>query len=185
MKKQKQQFMVALAVLVVFAAAYFAVKYYAGKEQEKDSDTEAEITAARVDTDKIDAFSYMVNGDTYRYKKEKDQWVCETDTSIALDSDSISDMLENLKEVQAEEELTDYDDLSDYGLDEPQNQITVTIGEDTKTFSIGDYNEIMGEYYLRVDGDDKIYLIDSGLMDAFSKEPESLAEVESTEDELE
>lgn len=181
MQKQKRQFMVVLAVLVLCVAAYLFISSYAKKEQEKENDTEAQITAAKVDTDKIESFSYMVDGDTFYYEKEKDKWVCRTDTSIELDSDSISDMLGNLKEVKAQEQLTDYDDLADYGLDEPENQITVNMGDDTKTFSIGAYNEIMGEYYLKVEGDDSVYLIDSGLQDAFSKQPESLAKTEDTE----
>lgn len=180
MQKQKKQFIVVLAALVLLIAAYFAVNSYVKKEQKKEEE-EAQISVAKVDSDKIDTFSYTVEGTTYEFKKEDENWVCESDTSIELDSDSVTDMLGNLNDVQAEEELTDYDDLADYGLDDPQNQITVHMGEDQKTFSIGDYNDMVGNYYLKVDGDDNVYLIDSGLKDAFSKEPESLAKTEDTE----
>lgn len=183
MQKQKKQFLVVLSVLVLCIAAYFAVSSFAKKEQEKEKDTEAEITAARVDTDKIDAFSYQAGDETYKYRKDGDKWVCESEPSLALDTDSMNDMLGNLKKVQAKEKLTDYDSLADYGLDQPQNEITVTCGTDTQTFAIGDYNEMLGQYYLKIEGDDSVYLIDSGLQDAFSRQPESLAEsTESTED---
>ena len=57
MQKQKKQFLVLAAVLVLFVAAYFAVSSYAKSEQEKDSDTEVSIPVAEVDVDQVEAFS--------------------------------------------------------------------------------------------------------------------------------
>ena len=124
-------------------------------KRQEESEAENQVMVAKLDVDSIDSFSYMVDGITYSY----------------------------LKKVEAEEALTDYDDLSDYGLDSPQNSITVTCGETSKTFAIGDYNEMLAEYYLKVDGDDSVYLVDSTLMNAFSREPQSLVKAEEDTEE--
>ena len=80
--------------------------------------------------------------------------------------------------------VDDYDSIADYGLDQPQNTITVTCGNETTTIDIGDYNEMLQEYYIKISGDDKIYLADSTLKDAFSKKPDTMVQQEeSTETE--
>ncbi len=124
-------------------------------KRQEESEAENQVMVAKLDVDSIDSFSYMVDGITYSYQKNG----------------------------EAEEALTDYDDLSDYGLDSPQNSITVTCGETSKTFAIGDYNEMLAEYYLKVDGDDSVYLVDSTLMNAFSREPQSLVKAEEDTEE--
>ena len=88
-------------------------------------------------------------------------------------------MLGNLEKITAEETLNEYDQLSDYGLDEPQKTITVTCGEDTMVLSIGDYNEMLSEYYLEMKDDDSVYLIGSAIPTAFEKHPDDLAETET------
>ena len=124
-------------------------------KQQEESEAENQVMVAKLDVDSIDSFSYMVDGITYSYQKNG----------------------------EAEEALTDYDDLSDYGLDSPQNSITVTCGETSKTFAIGDYNEMLAEYYLKVDGDDSVSLVDSTLLNAFSRETQSLVKAEEDTEE--
>ena len=104
--------------------------------------------------------------------------------SLKLDADQITTLLNHLKKVTAAEAITDYDSLSDYGLDQPQNTITVTCGDETTTIDIGDYNEMLSEYYVKVSGDEKVYLMDSTLKDAFSKTADTMVvQEDSTETE--
>ena len=97
-----------------------------------------------------------------------------------MDADKITTLLDNLKKVTAAEAITDYDSLSDYGLDQPQNTITVTCGDETTTIDIGDYNEMLSEYYIKVSGDENVYLADSTLKDAFSKTPDTMESDENS-----
>ena len=171
MKKQKIQMILILVVLVLCIGAYFLVSHMAKQEEqkEKDSETEGQITIAKIDADKVDAFSYEVDGKTCSYTKDGNDWKYDDDNSLKLDSSSINTMLEKLNGVIALETLDSYDSLSDYGLDKPQNTITVTVGDKTTTFYIGDYNDMVSEYYLKMEGDDAVYLVDSTLKDTFSK----------------
>lgn len=186
MKKQKIQMLVIVVILLLCVAAYFVATQYVKKQEQrdKDSETQGQVSLTVIDPDAVDAFSYIADGTTYSYTKDGDAWICENDTSLKMDADSIATLLEHLKKVTAAEAITDYDSISDYGLDQPQNTITVTCGDETTTIDIGDYNEMLSEYYLKVSGDDKIYLVDSTLKDAFSKTPDTMVkQEESTETE--
>ena len=187
MKKQKIQMLVIVVILLVCVAAYFVATQYAKKQEQrdKDSETQGQVSLTVIDPDAVDAFSYIADGTTYSYTKDGgDAWICENDTSLKMDADSIATLLEHLKKVTAAEAITDYGSISDYGLDQPQNTITLICGDETTTIDIGDYNEMLSEYYLKVSGDDKIYLVDSTLKDAFSKTPDTMVkQEESTETE--
>lgn len=186
MKKQKIQMLVIVVILLLCIVAYFLATRYAKQQEQhdKDSETQGQVNLTVIDPDDVDAFSYIADGTTYSYTKNKDTWTCENDTSLKMDADSIATLLGNLKKITAAEAIDDYDSIADYGLDQPQNTITVTCGNETTTIDIGDYNEILQEYYIKISGDDKIYLADSTLKDAFSKKPDTMVQQEeSTETE--
>lgn len=186
MKKQKIQMLVIVVILLLCIVAYFLATRYAKQQEQrdKDSETQGQVNLTVIDPDDVDAFSYIADGTTYSYTKNKDTWTCENDTSLKMDADSIAILLGNLKKITAAEAIDDYDSIADYGLDQPQNTITVTCGNETTTIDIGDYNEMLQEYYIKISGDDKIYLADSTLKDAFSKKPDTMVrQEESTETE--
>lgn len=186
MKKQKIQMLVIVVILLLCIVAYFLATRYAKQQEQrdKDSETQGQVNLTVIDPDDVDAFSYIADGTTYSYTKNKDTWTCENDTSLKMDADSIATLLGNLKKITAAEAIGDYDSIADYGLDQPQNTITVTCGNETTTIDIGDYNEMLQEYYIKISGDDKIYLADSTLKDAFSKKPDTMVQQEeSTETE--
>lgn len=186
MKKQKIQMLVIVVILLLCIVAYFLAARYAKQQEQrdKDSETQGQVNLTVIDPDDVDAFSYIADGTTYSYTKNKDTWTCENDTSLKMDADSIATLLGNLKKITAAEAIDDYDSIADYGLDQPQNTITVTCGNETTTIDIGDYNEMLQEYYIKISGDDKIYLADSKLKDAFSKKPDTMVQQEeSTETE--
>ena len=171
MKKQKIQMLVIVVILLLCIVAYFLATRYAKQQEQrdKDSETQGQVNLTVIDPDDVDAFSYIADGTTYSYTKNKDTWTCENDTSLKMDADSIATLLGNLKKITAAEAIDDYDSIADYGLDQPQNTITVTCGNETTTIDIGDYNEMLQEYYIKISGDDKIYLVDSTLKDADRK----------------
>ena len=186
MKKQKIQMLVIVVILLLCIVAYFLATRYAKQQEQrdKDSETQGQVNLTVIDPDDVDAFSYIADGTTYSYTKNKDTWTCENDTSLKMDADSIATLLGNLKKITAAEAIDDYDSIADYGLDQPQNTITVTCGNETTAIDIGDYNEMLQEYYIKISGDDKIYLADSTLKDAFSKKPDTMVQQEeSTETE--
>lgn len=184
MKKQKIQMLIIVAILLLGIIAYFVAVQYtkSQKQRDRDSETEGQVKLTVIDPDTVDAFSYIKDGATYSYAKADNTWICENDTSLVLDSDSIGTLLDNLKEITAMETIDSYDSLEDYGLNQPQNTISVNCGGETTTIDIGDYNDMLSEYYMKLSGDDRIYLVDSTLYNAFSKTPDSMVKQEENSD---
>ena len=117
MKKQKIQMLVIVVILLLCIVAYFLATRYAKQQEQrdKDSETQGQVNLTVIDPDDVDAFSYIADGTTYSYTKNKDTWTCENDTSLKMDADSIATLLGNLKKITAAEAIDDYDSIADYG----------------------------------------------------------------------
>ena len=75
-----------------------------------------------------------------------------------------------LAEVTANRTLTDVEDLSSYGLDEPEDVIQVTDQEDKVTeITVGDTNESTGDCYISLNEDSRtVYTVTGDLSTVFS-----------------
>ena len=70
--------------------------------------------------------------------------------------------------LSAAQEISDVEDLSEYDLDSPQNEITLTTDDGDTVLQIGMENESTSQYYVRKsDGDKKVYLVDSSAVEPF------------------
>ena len=179
MKKQKKQFLGMLLILAVLAAAYGGIHVYNQKQEEKEAGEEAEkLTVADFKTDDVTAFSYVLGGQVYAYTKTDGEWTWDGDISLTLDTSQIDAMLDAVTGLTAESEITDGEDLAQYGLENPSGIITLS----TTTLQLGDKNAVTGQYYLKVAESDKIYLVSRDLSGTFSKTPQELLKEEETEE---
>lgn len=187
MKKQKTQFIVLLIILVVCVAAYIGVTISNKKTKEKEEASEEaeKIYLTDFDADDVSAFSYMLNGEKLSFHKDGDDWVYDADTSVDLDEDSVKSLLTQAGKMTASEKLDEITNLSDYGLDDPENVITIETSEDTVTLDVGNCNDMLSEYYIRKEGSDDVYLTDSTTAKLFTKTVDSLKAVEDTESDTE
>lgn len=181
MQKQKKQMIVIIIILILFVAAYFGMRSYNAKQEEKEAaETEAEkIYVTELKKDDITAFSYQTDGETLSFVKEEDTWKCENDETLTLDETAISTMLSTVATLEAAESVEDAGELSEYGFDTPTNVITLTTEKGTTTLTIGMNNSITDQYYMTKDGDDSLYLVSSGVPAAFEK---TLADLEAEEE---
>lgn len=183
MEKQKKQFLGMLLVLAVLAAAYGGIHVYNQKQEEKEASEEAEkLTVADFKTDDVTAFSYVLGGQVYAYTKTDEEWTWDGDISLTLDTSQIDAMLDAVTGLTAESEITDGEDLAQYGLENPSGIITFTTADGTMTLQLGDKNAVTGQYYLKVAESDKIYLVSRDLSGTFSKTPQELLNEEETEE---
>ena len=180
--KQKKQFAGLIVVLVVLVIAYFALTKI-NKNEQNNSETEENIEVLTVDTSQVESLSFIIDDENYLFHKDSDyNWICENDTTADIDEDAINSLISALESVTAKEEVEDTTYEDDFGFDSPGNVITVGTSGENHTLTIGNYNELLSEYYLKVDGE-KVYLIDSGLVTAFNQSYENLlAEETDTEE---
>lgn len=183
MQKQKKQFIIFLILLVVCAGAYLGVRIYNDHAEKKEEEqaAEEEITVAEITAEDITAFSYDFEGTELSFTKTEDGWIYDADSAVSLDQSSISAMLSNLVSLKAADKVEDYDDISEYGFDEPSRVITVTTEEKTYTFTFGMTNSILSQDYLMMDSDETVYLVSTTIKNAFEKSVADLTAEENTE----
>ncbi len=182
MKKQKIQIITLLAAVVLLCAAYAGIRYYNNRQEEKEK---AEtITVTDFEVSDITKFSYQLEGQTLSFTKEGENWHYDGDSSVDIDEDAVGTLLSKTVNVTAEETVTEYDTLADFGLEIPSNTITITTEEGDTTLLIGNQNEITNQYYLKKADSDVICLVGSAVATGFNKTVEDLtAEEEETETE--
>lgn len=182
MNGQKKQFIGICVLVVLCVAAYFGLKTYNAKTAEKEQKEEEskKIEAVKIDKDKVNAFSYQLNGTTITFEKDGDTWYYQPDHSINIDQDKINTMLAAVADVTSEEKLENVEDTSEYGFDNPTNVLTFTMEDGTRTITIGMQNEITNQYYIMDNNSDTIYIVDSSMSTAFSKSVEDMTATADT-----
>lgn len=186
MEKQKKQLLVLLVLLILLILAYIGISFYnTSKEEEEAEQAEAEtIHVTSLSVSDITKFSYVLDGETLSFTKNGSDWSYDADQSIDMDEDAVETLLEKAVDITSTEEVTEYDNLADFGLEEPANVILLTTEEATITIYVGSENEVTGDYYLMLADGDAIYVVDSTVATGFNKTIEDLtAEPEDTETE--
>lgn len=189
MEKQKKQLLVLLVLLILLILlilAYVGISFYnTSKEEEEAEQAEAEtIHVTSLSVSDITEFSYVLDGETLSFTKNGSDWSYDADQSIDIDEDVLETLLEKAADITSTEEVTEYDNLADFGLEEPANVISLTTEEATTTIYVGSENEVTGDYYLMLADGDTIYVVDSTVATGFNKTIEDLtAEPEDTETE--
>lgn len=182
MKKQKKQLIYMLAVLLFLIAAYFGLELYNNQLAEEEQGETIYITS--FSSQEICAFSYDYEEQQYSFTKTEDVWSYDGDTSVDLDESEVESLILKAGAIIGAEALTEYESPETYGLESPQKTVTFTLTDGTvMTIKIGDYNDMLGYYYLMIDGKDILYMADSTLLDIFDVSYEDWIYVEEvTED---
>ncbi|MDD6307160.1 MAG: hypothetical protein PUA75_09550, partial [Clostridiales bacterium] len=111
MQKQKIQFLVLLAVVLLLGGIYAGIRYYNETQEKKEEEEQAAETVSVTDmkVSDITGFSYVLEGETISFTKEGDDWQYDGDRSLDMDEDAIETMLSKAVGVTAEETVTDYE----------------------------------------------------------------------------
>lgn len=184
MKKQEKQLIALCILLLICIVAWVGLtKWNKSQEQKKQEEEEAsKVTVTDVNTEDVNAFSYQYNNETLSFVKEDGTWYYEADKSISLDQDTMETLVATAAQLTAEQEIKDYEDLSEYGLETPLNTITLTTGDGTTTLLIGNKNDMLSQYYVKTDQSDSIYLAGSAVYTTYQKGIAELTVTESTEE---
>lgn len=108
---------------------------------------------------------------------DDDQWVCDNDTSLKINTSKVTSLLGNATSITASKKFDSDADTSDFGLDEPQNVVKLSTDDKTYTITIGEKNAMLGEYYIRINDD--VYLSSNTILGTI---PDSIDDMVATED---
>lgn len=167
MKKQKKQLIIMVVFLGFLIVAYFALGAYNDAQANKDEDEKETIVVTDLDVDEVVAFSYNYEEENNSFTKSEEVWNYDADAAFDVDESLIEDMISDACSITAQEYFDSYESLDNYGLDTPQQTVSMTFSDGSEVkLLLGDYNDIIGYYYLMVEGDDKLYLVNSTLANA-------------------
>ena len=169
MKKKTVKLVSAVVVLGVVSGAYVGVNSYVSSQEKKESeaeDTSVELTS--LDTDNITSVAFTAGQDKVEFDKKDDTWSEKGDADFPVNQDTLNTAVGGVASLSAAQQIADVEDLSEYDLDSPQNEITLTTDDGDTVLQIGMENESTSQYYVRKSDDDKkVYLVDSSAVEPF------------------
>lgn len=161
---------VGVVALIGLSGAYLALKgYNADQEEQEAKDAEGEEILS-IDSSALTGLEFTINGEQVSFVQEDGTWKKSDDETFPVDESYILSPISELAPLNAVRKLENAEDISEYGMDEPQNTIRLTDEDGNETeIIIGATNSGTGDDYVMMNGDESvIYTVSSDLRSAFS-----------------
>ena len=156
---RKKQWIILVIALAAIVAASAGLKGYQKKQDQKAAQQEEDekVYALQFTSDDVTGISYEYSGETLEFTKTDDTWSCNADPTVQIDADKMKTMLSSLGSMTADSTVENPEDVSEYGIDQPTQQVTLNFSDGSeKTLTFGTENEIVGGTYVQVSGDDNV-----------------------------
>lgn len=159
------------AVLVYIVAVSF------GGEKEKVDD----ITFINVSADDVEKLQWEYSGEEIKLEKTENGWIWTTDENYPIKQETVEKMVSLLTETKANSRLIDASP-SEYGINEEKASIKMLMNDGGEiSLYIGDRNDIVSKCYVKVEGDDCIYLVNTTFASGFNYSLDDLLQTEEIE----
>lgn len=183
MKSKTVKMISALGVLVILCGAYAGVKSYVASQEEKEAEeADQSVSVTDISSDDISSVSFLSeDGEKVVLEKKDDSWIKKDQTDFPLDQDTVSSAVNGIAVLTADQKVEGSENLSEYDLDEPKNEITIAAEDGGETtIQVGMKNDSTSQYYIKKSGDDEdIYLVSSSSIDPFMGSVYSFAQAET------
>lgn len=186
-KKKKGQLLALLLLLLAVAAAFITVKISQQDDSEEMAASEEEtFPVTQIDSSQVKEIGIINGEETVNLIREGEEWKCREEVSseeVSIDSSLVENFLAKACQIIASEKIEDVTDLSQYGLKEPAVNITLQWDDNMYIIKLGDYNSIIGSYYLSINEEPVVYTVDSSVYYGLNKHPGDFkkAKTEGTE----
>jgi hypothetical protein len=168
-----------LLIAVVLLAVLGAAVWFSNKKQAASAKTPTDTTVKilAVPDDQIAAIQIKHSGsDTVALRRDNGKWQMTEPQPLPADSDAASSLVSTLSSVAADKTIEDNAaDLSAYGLNTPQLDVTVTKKDGkTEELLIGDDTPTSSGAYAKRAGDSHVYTVASFVKSSLTKAPNDL-----------
>ena len=181
-KKKGKGLLFAVLILIVLLVLYFVIDLQQKKaDQEAETEeTEESSLPVSVTNDEI-AKVTVKNGDvTMTYTKNDDTWTYEEDSDFPLDESAVDTKMSKLTSLTVDRVLESPEDLSEYGLVEPKQEVTVLKTDGTAfTLYIGNQNSSNNDFYVKVDDGTDVYTMPASSVNVFDMQPYDVAKADT------
>ncbi len=175
MKKQAGQMIALAVVLAVLLVGFVALKNYNEEQAVKTSEDDS-IALSEIKEGEVLEISYDYQGENYRFEKAEGTWYYAADHNISIKQYRLENMASHLEPLRALTVIENVTDYEQYGLEAPERSIVFQTAQESCTIQVGDLNSMEGGYYIMLEGDDKVYLVDSRCVAVFNFTLEDLTE---------
>lgn len=182
MKSKTVKLVSGVAVLAVLSCAYLGVVSYVDSQEKKEAEVQnTSVSLVDIEPENITSVSFLSeDGEQADFEKEEDTWRKKGEEDFPVSQDTIDGAVNSLAALEADQELTGPEDLSEYDLDKPQNKIVLTTQDGSETvLLVGMKNEVSGQYYVKKPDKNKVYLVSETVLTPFMGNAYSFAEAEA------
>lgn len=182
MKSKTVKLVSGVAVLAVLSCAYLGVTSYVDSREKKEAEAQdTSVSLVDMEAEDLTSVSFLSeDGEQEIFEKKEDVWTKKGEEDFPVSQDTIDGAVNNLASLDADQELTEPEELSEYDLDKPQNEIVLTAQDGSETILlVGMKNEASGQYYVKRQDEDNVYLAAETALTPFMGTAYSFAEAES------
>lgn len=182
MKSKTVKLVSGVAVLAVLSCAYLGVTSYVDSREKKETEAQdTSVSLVDMEAEDLTSVSFLSeDGEQEIFEKKEDVWTKKGEEDFPVSQDTIDGAVNSLASLDADQELTEPEELSEYDLDKPQNEIVLTAQDGSETIlQVGMKNEASGQYYVKRQDEDNVYLAAETALTPFMGTAYSFAEAES------
>ena len=176
MYRVKRLYILAGVLALTCAAAVWALH----QEERQEQIASSGETVLEIDPDTVRSLSWEYDGETLSFHRDG-PWIYDSDEAFPVSGDSMQELLETFRSFRAAFVITEPEDLSQYGLDNPVCTIEMTTEDQTYMIQLGDYSTMDQQRYVST-GDGKVYLAVADPLDTFDAELSDFIEHDETPD---
>ena len=172
MKSKKIKIISAFAVLILVSCLYFGVKTYIGNMEDQAAVEETEESYVfKTEKDNIQSVKFSFGENSFTFEKDDESWIKQEEKDFPLNQDILSETLYSLSSIVADRVLENITNLDEYGLNNPENVISIETDEKT-IIQIGIENTSSEQYYVNLKKEpETVYLVASSTVEGLKKQP--------------
>lgn len=168
MKKQLKYIIITLCAAVVLGLAAFAASVLIPDSQTGDGESSKLSQTVKIyDKEDTSAVMFTVTNQYGVYelkRKDSGNFYIEDLEGFNVSQTYLNSFANTFSSVTAKKLVTEQpEDLSLYGLDEPEASVKAEFSDETLTLLIGDTEATTNGYYCKLENSDRIYLISAGI----------------------
>jgi hypothetical protein len=170
--------------LILLALVYLFIVKSNEKREAKEAAENAE-TVLDLSVSDVTAVEFTLEEQKVIFQLEADTWKLSGDDSFEVEATAVESVISTIAEMTSERTLEEVEDLSEYGLTNPNQTVTLTLQDGTAYhIYFGASNASTGNDYVYVDNDStRVYTVDYSIAETFDGTLEDFRVEEETSEE--